>query len=293
MKATTRAQKWSLPNSFQAANSLFGIAALLALIPLSIGLFASLSGLAGRNDGKFDVIDFAEHRIVSVQEARALIASGALVIDARDVALRDAQPLANAQPLALRDLTGDADAVTAKLQTLGLSAAQPVVVVGDPLSGRGDEGSVVLTLRGLGHPRAVLVDGGMPALRAAGLPTIYPPFGKGDFEVHPNRDWALDAETLTRDLHRGDIAVIDLGMGEILPGAKRLSLADFRDEAGAALSASAVADLFAEHGIDPAARLIAYGSEADGAGWLAALLLDLGYDVAGYAIATTAQPLVN
>ena len=105
MKATTRAQKWSLPNPLHnisglAANGLFGIAALLALIPLSIGLFASLSGLAGGNDGKFDVIDFAEHRIVSVQEARALIASGALVIDARDPSLRAAQPL-------LRRLAGD------------------------------------------------------------------------------------------------------------------------------------------------------------------------------------------
>lgn len=293
MRTTSRAQKWSLPTSFQAANSLFGIAALLALIPISIGLFASLSGIATGPSEKFDVIDFAENRIISVQEARALIASGAQVIDARDLALRDAQPLANAQALDLADLAGDAATVTAKLQAIGLSAKQPVIVVGDPLSGHSDEGRIVLALRGLGHPRAVLVDGGMPALRAAGLPTIYPPFGAGDFQAQPQHDWEIAPEKLARDLHRGDIAVIDLGEGEVLPGAQRLKLADFRDEAGQALAKGDVASLLAEHGIDSGARLVPYGNDADGAGWLASLLLDLGYDVAGYAIAPEQEATLN
>lgn len=307
MKCTARVQKWSLPKSIGTINGLFGLAAMLAIVPVLIGFIASLSD--GPAD-KFDVIDFSAKRIVSVQEARALIASGALVIDARDAALRQAQPLANAQPLAWRDLASsegdqlseDDAALTGKLQALGLSATDPVVVIGDPLSDNTDEGRLVLALRSLGHPRTVLVDGGVPALRAAGLPTIYPPFGAGDFRVKRQHAWQLSSEALRQEIHRGDVAVIETAPvsdqvnekpGEGQTDVRHISLSAFRDAAGQAMAESAIAHLLAESGITSDMRLVTIGTDADGAGWTAALLLDLGYDVAGYGVTSDGTIVAN
>lgn len=159
---------------------ILSLAILIAILPVSIGLVASMSGLAAGPTSSVDVIDFAARRLVSVQEARALIASGALVLDARDPQTRLADALPNAQGIDGIDLTLDDATLTTKLRALGLSTAQPVVVLGDPTE------QVVTTLRSLGQMRAVSVEGGLPALRQAGFLAIYPPAGCGDFIVSRN-----------------------------------------------------------------------------------------------------------
>lgn len=167
---------------------LLGLLALAGLLPVTVALLANVSGLAGNPAGgfplsKFDVIDFTQAQNVGVQEARAIVASGALVLDARSPQARATDPLPNAQPIDGLDLTLDDAALTSTLQALGVSAAQPVVVVGDPSDSTDAEDSIVVALRTLGHPRAVLAEGGLPALREAGFLTIYPPLGHGDFAV--------------------------------------------------------------------------------------------------------------
>lgn len=189
MKSAGHSQAASLSAfSLHRIGGLLGLLALAGLLPVMVALLANISGLAGNPAGsfplsKFDVIDFAENPTVGVQEARAIIASGALVLDARSHQARATDPLPNAQPIDDLDLALDDAALTSALQALGVSAAQPVVVVGDPSDSTGAEDSVVAALRTLGHPRAVLVDGGLPALRAAGFLTLYPPLGHGDFTV--------------------------------------------------------------------------------------------------------------
>lgn len=165
-----------------------GLLALVGLLPILVAILANISGLAGNPapgfaPSKFDVIDFAENRSVGAQEARALIASGALVLDARPPSRRLATPVANVQPIDGIDLTRDDATLTAGLRAYGISAAQPVVVVGDPADSRSRDSLIVEALRSLGHPRVVLVDGGLPALRQAGFVAIYPPAGSGDFTV--------------------------------------------------------------------------------------------------------------
>lgn len=182
-------QQLSVPQfSLHRLGGLLGLLAMAALLPVLIALVANISGLAGNPAtgfplSKFDVIDFAERPSVGVQEARALIASGALVLDARAAQARATDPLQNAQPVDTLDPALDDEALTLVLRGLGVSAAQPVVVVGDPADSSAEEENIVAALRALGHPRAVLVDGGLPALRAAGFLTIYPPLGAGDFTV--------------------------------------------------------------------------------------------------------------
>ncbi|MBL8709888.1 MAG: hypothetical protein JNL25_11890 [Rhodospirillaceae bacterium] len=165
-----------------------GLVALVAILPVLIGLLANISGLAAGPANPFDVIDFAESRRVGGQEARALIAAGALVLDARAPERRLADPLANVQPIDGIDLSSSDLMLTAGLRAYGVSAAQPVVVVGDPADGDSRDGTIVEALRSLGHPRVVLVEGGLPALRDAGFVSIYPPSGGGDFTVARQND---------------------------------------------------------------------------------------------------------
>lgn len=180
--ATLRASRRSFHLfNLNALGGILGLAALIAILPVSIGLVASLSGLAAGPTTSVDVIDFAARRVVSPQEARALIASGALVLDARDPQTRLADALPQAQAIDGIDLAEDDATLTAKLRALGLSAAQPVVVLGDPAEANALDAQVVGALRSLGQMRAVAVEGGLPALREAGFLAIYPPLGSGDF----------------------------------------------------------------------------------------------------------------
>jgi hypothetical protein len=167
---------------------LSGLAAIVAAVAVLVALLAHLSGLAGHAvagaaPSKFDVIDFAGNSTIGVQEARALIASGALVLDARAPARRLAEPIANVLPIDGIDLASDDATLTAGLRAYGVSAAQPVVVVGDPADAASNDAAIVAALRSLGHPRVVRVEGGLPALLAAGFVAIYPPAGGGDFTV--------------------------------------------------------------------------------------------------------------
>lgn len=165
-----------------------GLAAVVAAMAILIALLAHLAGLAGHAAAgiaptKFDVIDFAENPVIGVQEARALIASGALVLDARAPARRLAEPIANVLPIDGIDLSSDDATLTAGLRAYGVSAMQPVVVVGDPADAASNDAAIADALRSLGHPRVVRVEGGLPALLAAGFVAIYPPAGGGDFTV--------------------------------------------------------------------------------------------------------------
>ena len=82
------------------------IAGFLAATPIAVGAVATLTGLASAPAAAIDVIGFDRKWLLSVDEARALIASGALVIDARNAELRAQAPIRNAQPLSPADLAG-------------------------------------------------------------------------------------------------------------------------------------------------------------------------------------------
>lgn len=241
------------------------ILAFLAATPIAVGAVATLTGLASTPAVAVDVIDFDRRWLLSVDEARALIASGALVIDARNAELRAQSPIRNALALHAQDLAGDragSDAdLTTKLRDLGLDAANPIVVLGDPAHGLGEDAELVLALRSLGHPRVAMIDGGLPALLAAGLPTVQAPFGRGNFTIARNDGWSLAApemkrrsyQLLARDL-TGDLSV------DLLTNDGRLKTAD------------QIAAILAARGIDRDSRV------ATEAAWLTTVLLDQGYD---------------
>jgi thiosulfate/3-mercaptopyruvate sulfurtransferase len=237
------------------------ILAFLAATPIAVGAVATLTGLASTPAVAVDVIGFDRKWLLSVDEARALIASGALVIDARNAELRAHAPIRNALALRAEDLAGSDADLTARLRDFGLDAATPIVVLGDSAHGFGEDAELVLALRSLGHPRVAMIDGGLPALLAAGLPTVQAPFGRGNFTVARNDSWSLAAPEMKR--HSYQLLANDLSddlSGDLLANDGRLKTAD------------QIAAILAARGIDRDSRV------ATEAAWLTTVLLDQGYD---------------
>ncbi|MDY0872225.1 hypothetical protein [Dongia rigui] len=236
------------------------IAAFLAATPISVGAIAALTGIAAAPAEAVDVIGFDRKWLLSVDEARAVIADGAIVLDARNAALRAQAPIRNAGILSAADLAGSDAEVTDRLRNLGVNRGEPVIVLGDPAHGLGEDAALVLALRSLGHQRIAMVDGGLPALLAAGLPTVQAPFGLGNFEIAHDDSWSLDA---TRASAR-DFQLVESDLSpELLTPDGRIKSAD------------QIAAILAAKGIDRDTRIATAG---DRSAWLATVLLDQGYD---------------
>jgi thiosulfate/3-mercaptopyruvate sulfurtransferase len=238
------------------------LAAFVAGTPITIGVLATLTGLAATPAVAVDVIDFGQKWVVSVDEARALIANGALVLDARNADLKSTSPVPNARPIRWQDLSNtsgristDNAALSLRLQALGVDAGRPIVVLADPFQGLGEDAEIVWALRSLGHDRVVMVDGGLPALLVAGVPYIQPPIGQGSFIVDHRDDWSIDANATSRDLVR----LKGRAMSELLADDGRLKP---RPEIAAWLAAK---------GIDHDTAL------ATDSAWLTTVLINAGY----------------
>lgn len=80
-------------------------------------------------------------------------------------------------------LLDDDDALSQRLQAIGVSADRPVVVIADNSQGWGEDGRIVWMLHTLGHEKTYMVDGGIDALLASGSITIPTVAGAGDFVV--------------------------------------------------------------------------------------------------------------
>ena len=236
------------------------VAAFLAVTPIAVGAIAALTGVAAGPAAAVDVIGFDRKWLLSVDEARAVIANGALVLDARNAALRGQSPIRNAAVLTAADLTGSDAGVTERLRHLGLNSDEPAIVLGDPAHGLGEDAALVLALRSLGHQRVAMVDGGLPALLAAGLPTVQAPFGPGNFEIAHNDSWSLKAA-------HAKLRDFQLVESDLSP--------EFLTPDGRLKSADQIAAILAAKGIDRDARIAIAG---DNAAWLATVLLDQGYD---------------
>lgn len=243
-------------------------AAFIAGVPISVGGVATITGLAATPAVAVDVIDFDRKWLVSADEARALIGNGALVMDARNADLRAASPIENARPIRWQDLSntrgqlsGDNAALSLSLQALGVDAGLPIVVLADPLRDLGEDAQVVWALRSLGHGRVVMVDGGLPALQAAGLPTIQPPFHRGHFIVDRRDDWSIDTGAPSYDL-----------AGRVLLRLEARTLPNLLAENGHLKPRADIAAWLAVQGIDHDTALATHSA------WLAAVLIDAGYD---------------
>jgi thiosulfate/3-mercaptopyruvate sulfurtransferase len=241
--------------------------------------------------------------IISGQEARQYIHRGATLLDARGKTWRPTsvprirwQWFTQRQP-GRRGMLLDADAqIQTRLDRLGVTAG-PVVVVGDPQTGWGQEGRIVWMLRSLGHPSACWVDGGWAALGAAGRERspsrIDPPF-----RLCRTDRWSIDRSGLQRGLgmtpppwrlidtrtpaeYHGAILHGERRGGHI-PGAILFSHRDWLTPDGYLQTQEALQQLHRQ-GIMPTTPVVAYCTGGIRSAWLVTVLTQWGYQAKNYA----------
>ena len=246
--------------------------------------------------------------IVTGGDAAELHAAGAVILDVRAWELHAESHPVGALPVTWEEfsmpqdpergrLLEDDDALTTRLQALGISSDVPVVVLGQPLGGWGEDGRIVWMLRTLGHPDAAMVDGGMHALLAAGVimtnePTAAP--SAGNFVVVRRSDWDIQQQELrslwfpdppddavlvdTREAREfeGDTPYGESRGGHV-PGAVHLHWSDLVNSFGYLLGTEALLARLAQRGITPDRTVISYCTGGIRSGWLVALLVDLSF----------------
>lgn len=254
-------------------------------------------------------VQYERDWIVSPKAARELIDAGALVLDARGTDLKDKQGLVrNAGGVIWQDLSqprlpergrllDDDTQLTRKLQALGVSRNQPVVVLGDPLKGWGEDGRVAWTLRTLGHTRVVIVDGGLPALQKLGNFSVAAPRLPGDFVVTRTARWDIRKEELKDRVARKTVVVLDVrepreyegktpygeSRGGHVPGAKGLWYKDLIGKDGQLLPRADIHKLLAARGVTRDTEVVSYCTGGIRSGWFTSVLNDLGYKARNYA----------
>lgn len=254
--------------------------------------------------------------ILGAAEARGRLAAGALLIDVRGAEAYVAGHLEGAvaaewhqfsEPGEVEkgNISRDDAALTEALRGLGLRADRPVVVVGDPVEGWGEDGRVVWMLRALGHPSAALVDGGHAALVDAGLSTTTRAATQapGDFVIRRTADFEIGLDALLALVRagaaeRGELVIVDArerreydgetpygeARGGHLPAAVHLHYRELLDPSGYLLGRGAVTEKLEARGVTPVTPVVVYCTGGVRSGWFVAVLGELGYgDVRNYA----------
>jgi thiosulfate/3-mercaptopyruvate sulfurtransferase len=229
--------------------------------------------------------------------ARALIAGGAFVVDARSPDLRAARPFPNAIAVVWQDFVGDDAAtrgrllsddaiLTQRLQALGICNGVPVLIIADAKSGGGEDGRMAGTLRTLGHPAAFLVDGGIDALAKGGLPSSQPARAPGDFVVSRNGALEITKEQLRASIGAPGFVVLDVrepreyagetpygeSRGGHVLGAKHLFYKDLLNADGYILSAEQIRAKLSAIGVADGSDIAAYCTGGVRAGFVTAVL---------------------
>lgn len=272
---------------------------------------AAVISVAVLPEGALDPDTLAEQWIVTPEVGLALLEQGATLLDARNPDLKERdgylpnsvavrwQEFSEQEAPNKGQLLGDDDLLTQLLQEAGVSQDRPVVAMADPTQGWGEDGRIVWMLRTLGHEQAVLVDGGFPALREAGLDTVRDPIEPepGDFVVARTDTWEINRDELRAALGSPNLVLIDARepreyagetpygetRGGHVPGAIHVYYKDLLDEDGNLLSREAILDKLAGFGISPDARIVNYCTGGIRSGWFTSVLADLGFNTQNYA----------
>lgn len=239
---------------------------------------------------------------LQVDEAAALLAEGAVLLDARG-AFAAAPFLPDAHVvdwMTLRDGLGRTgrlaaeDALLERFGELGVSDLRPVLVYGAADQGWGEEGRIWWTLRYLGHPQVFILDGGVRAWVRAGRPVAEAATrGRGVGRWRPVVQARLRARAreLADAPRRNDVIVVDVRTreefegatpylsprGGHVPGALHLEWRRLLADDGRLLPRAELERRLAAADLRPDARVIAYCTGGVRSAFFAAVLSHLGY----------------
>lgn len=242
--------------------------------------------------------------VVSAKVALEARAKGALVLDARarraftsrhiKGALHSPWTAFSVKKGSNKGELKSASSVKVLLEGLGVSNTRPVLVVGDPLNDWGEEGRIVWMLRSLGHPNAMMVDGGIDAMLKAGAPAQKgrtKPGAKGVFTIKNNASLQADASSVRASMSSAKSVLIDVrerreyegktpygeARGGHVPGAVHLYFKDFLDASGHLLPRTKLKAKLKALGIEPDTQVIAYCTGGIRSAWMVVVLHHLGY----------------
>ncbi|MGM0558448.1 MAG: sulfurtransferase [Myxococcota bacterium] len=243
--------------------------------------------------------------VVSASEAKKLIENdSAQVLDTRGESTWKRAHVPKSSPIGWRDFSKSGNieggellasdrVLTERLQTLGVSQSKPVLVAGNPPDNWGEDGRIVWMLRSLGHDKAALVDGGVDALKSAGveLTSKRADVERGDFEVTRTSRWTADRAQV-KDAIGSDVRLLDTReareyrgktpygekRGGHVPGAEHLHYTDLMDSDGELLPHGDLLARLREANITPGSGVITYCTGGVRSAWLAVVLIDLGFD---------------
>ena len=244
---------------------------------------------------------------LSPEEAARLIDAGAAVVDARATRRWWAGHIPGSGPVdwwSIREgrriregrLTSDTAQLKEALEAAGVRGDAPVVVTGRGARGWGEEGRLFWTLEYLGHPQVYVMDGGMPAWEAAGLPTErgWRRPEPGNFQPSTAPALRADTDRVQRAAASGDAVIWDtrsrkefLGAtpagerrGGHIPGARGLYYRELTDAAGRLLPREALEQALIGAGIPLDQPVITLCTGGVRAGFAYAALRELGHPAA-------------
>jgi thiosulfate/3-mercaptopyruvate sulfurtransferase len=251
---------------------------------------------------------FPSNWVVDAASAHALIASGAVVFQARGSGPKATRPIPNAAPVSWQHfshedvpikgrLLDDDLVLTQRLRALGVLNDAPVVVVDDSKLGGGEAGRLTWTLRTLGHPLTYLVDGGVAALLEGEMLPVKPPPISGDFTVTRDLRFQITREQLRNCIGTGGITILDVrepreyagetpygeSRGGHVPGAKHLFYKALLDSEGKVLPRDQIKTKLSEIGVKDDDEVVSYCTGGVRAGLVTVLLNDLGITARNYA----------
>lgn len=246
--------------------------------------------------------------VIEADEARALLASGALLLDTRGQDLKDARPVTGAVSVIWQDFTNadlpnkgqllaDDAALTEKLRAIGVSTAVPVIAVADSAQGWGEDGRIVWTLRTLGHEQAYLVNGGVEALLSGGDLAVAPVATPGDFTVARTEAYEIKKEELATLIDQPDVVILDTrepreyagetpygeSRGGHVPGAKHIFYKDLVGTDGKVLEGETLKARLTELGVGADTQVVSYCTGGIRSGFVTAVLNDAGVKARNYA----------
>ena len=173
-------------------------------------------------------------------------------------------------------------------------------MVANPPQGWGEDGRIVWMLRTLGHAQVAMVDGGFEALMAVKAPIqsgAYQPPAAGDFVVARNLNWDIQRDELRAQLGQENVVVIDTRearefagktpygeqRGGHVPGAIHFYFKEFLGQDGKLLPPDDLRAKLQNQGITPETQIVVYCTGGIRSGWLASVLITLGYQARNYA----------
>lgn len=251
--------------------------------------------------------------VVGAERATSLIKDGEVtVLDARGGSAFTTEHIKGSQPVSWQEFTKAEQAkrgellaakqVAAKLRYKGVSNDTPVLVVGDPKNGWGEEGRIVWMLKTLKHKDAALIDGGFAALKKAGAPTEKGAAQKaktGDFTGTQTTAYLASAEDVKEAVEKESAVLVDTreereyngetpygeSRGGHVPTAVHLHYKDLLASDGTLKSRAAIRKKMKELGVEETETpIIAYCTGGVRSAWFVAVLRHAGFDnVVNYA----------